>query len=98
MYDDSVINTKDFNSIYTNQEVRCCCLWKEEYKHENMNIIWKLFHNYALLLKRIIVNNGNNKSIFICRLFFLLSFLSDPILWYSRILNIIEKTVTKIKK
>ena len=98
MYDESVINTRECNSIFSKQEIRCYSIWREQYKHENMNLLWKLFHNYSLFLKNSIIKNGNNKSKFLCRVLYYLSLVSDPILWYSRILNIIEITIRNFKK
>lgn len=98
MHDESVINTRDYNSIFSKLEILCYSTWREQYKHENMNVFWRILHNYSLLLKNAIIKKGNSKSILLCRYLYCLLLITDPILWYARVLNIIEKTIRIIER
>lgn len=74
---------------------KCTILAIKEYKllyfKENQSWLWKLLLSYSIWLNLLIVKCGNRADSQICKVIFFIKKLTDPMDWYSRWTNLVDK-------
>ena len=86
--DTSVSHEKEECAIFSRNQVRMIMDYGYEYRKEHLTGLWLFFHNYSLSLQKLIVKNGNTKKSIICIFLKIIYSLTDPFVWYARMLSV----------
>lgn len=88
VHDMSISHEKEECAIFSRNQVRMIMDYEYEYRKEHLTGLWLFFHNYSLNLQKLIVKNGNSKKSIICIFLKIIYTLTDPFVWYARMLSI----------
>ena len=86
--DTSVSHEKEECAIFSRNQVRMIMDYGYEYRKEHLTGLWLFFHNYSLSLQKLIVKNGNTNKSIICIFLKIIYSLTDPFVWYARMLYV----------
>ncbi len=87
----SVSHQKSDNSYFSKSRVLAIQEYRLEYFKENLSGVWLLLFKMSFFLQNLVIVNGNDVTSFRCRCAITLQKILDPIDWYSRIINHVDK-------
>ncbi len=94
---DSVAHLRESDSIFSNLMIKIVKEWKYQYKHEELNHIWKKLLDFSLFMQNKIIDSGNTRKNLKCILWKFLYELFDPFVWYMRYWKCNQKLYTLLK-
>lgn len=92
----SVSHAQEGDAILSKIVIRSIIDYKLLYFKENLSYFWQKMLYFSIFLHLNIINSGNSRKNVRSRLAYYIKRMLDPMDWYSRVLNIIDKSMNKL--